>query len=100
MKTLIVKPVGTKFQAYLNDKPIGKPTRQPLVDGARTLLAQGMPPETLITMRHAGSKHDSFTPATVGTWGGITYKEGKSSPERRQYRPTNNGPTGRQRNPL
>jgi hypothetical protein len=38
---------------------------QPFFAGARALLALGVDPETLVTMRHAGEIHDSFIPITV-----------------------------------
>jgi hypothetical protein len=50
-------------------------TRQPLVDGARVLLAQGFDPGTPLTMRHEGSAHDSFQPMSIAEWAKWTYKE-------------------------
>jgi len=50
-------------------------TRQPLVDGARALLAGGFDPATPLTMRHAGKGYDSFKPEPIGKWARWTYKE-------------------------
>ena len=50
-------------------------TRQPLVDGARELLARGFDPATPLTMRHEGKGYDSFQPLPIGHWAKWTYKE-------------------------
>jgi hypothetical protein len=39
---------------------------QPLYDGARALLAAGEPPQTLLTMRHAGQSIDAWNPTAIG----------------------------------
>ena len=58
-------------------------SRQPLVDGARELLARGFDPATLLKMRHQGSLHDSFRPAPISEWARWTYKEGERDSLRR-----------------
>ena len=58
-------------------------TRQPLVDGARELLARGFDPAVLLTMRHEGKAYDSFQPLPIGRWAGWTYKEGEKDALRR-----------------
>jgi hypothetical protein len=50
-------------------------SRQPLVDGARELLARGFDPPTPLTMRHEGKAYDSFQPLPIGKWAGWTYEE-------------------------
>jgi hypothetical protein len=50
-------------------------SRQPLLDGARVLLDRGHPPETLLTIRHHGKDHDSFTPLPIGELAKWTYEE-------------------------
>jgi|SRR5262245_26255041 len=63
-------------------------SRQPLVDGARELLARGFDPATPLTMRHEDSLHDSFRPLPIGTWAGWTYEEGeRTALQRRPWRP-------------
>jgi hypothetical protein len=57
-------------------------TRQPLVDGARGLLARGLDPTTPLTMRMEEKTYDSFAPQPIGTWAGWTYTEGETTPLR------------------
>jgi hypothetical protein len=40
-------------------------SHQPLYDGARTLIEQGLPGDTLLTMRHAHLDMDSWTPTPI-----------------------------------
>jgi hypothetical protein len=58
-------------------------TRQPLVDGARELLARGLDPATPLTMRMEGNTYDSFRPLPIGCWAKWTYKEGEKDALRR-----------------
>ena len=50
-------------------------SRQPLVDGARELLARGFDLATLLTMRYEGKGYDSFQPLPIGKWACWTYEE-------------------------
>jgi hypothetical protein len=69
------KRPGT-FSTYLETgDALVASTRQPLVDGARELLARGFDPATLLTMRHEGKTYDSFQPMPIGKWAGWTYEE-------------------------
>src|SRR5262245_11952073 len=43
-------------------------TRQPLVDGARELLARGFDLATPLAMRMVGKAYDSFQPAPIDEW--------------------------------
>ena len=62
-------------------------SRQPLLDAARVLLADGIDPETPIATRHAGSDFDAMT-STVGTAARWTVEEGNTvSPTLRRWRP-------------
>jgi hypothetical protein len=78
---LIVTPEaakkGGRFTGRLEStgEVIVTKTRQPLVDGARALLAQGFDPSTPLTMRHEGKAYDSFHPMPIGHWAKWTYKE-------------------------
>jgi hypothetical protein len=54
-------------------------SRQPLVDGARELLARGYDPTTLLTMRHADRPYDSFEPQPISEWAKWTYSEGRKA---------------------
>jgi hypothetical protein len=58
-------------------------TRQPLVDGARELLARGFDPATSLTMRIEGKSYDSFQPMPIGEWAKWTYAEGEERALRR-----------------
>jgi hypothetical protein len=77
---LVVAPEADspgRFTARLEStgEPIIASTRQPLVDGARVLLARGFDPTALLTMRHKGSAHDCFQPMPIAEWAKWTYKE-------------------------
>ena len=53
---IVMVPAGPgKYRAMVGSMAITRPTRQPLLDGARTLPALGYAPETRIVARHAGS---------------------------------------------
>ena len=80
MERLIVIALHSKpgrFSAHLESTgaPVVTNSKQPLVDGARALLAAGFDPATALTMRHDGSSHDSFAPLRIGRWAGWTYEE-------------------------
>src|SRR5262245_51465683 len=63
-----------RFEARLGDRVISKSTRQPLLDAARILLAEGADPETPIAMRHAGADHAALR-STVGAAARLTVVE-------------------------
>jgi hypothetical protein len=44
-----------RYAAVLPDGRVLVQSRQPLLDGARKLLAEGVPPETVLETRHKGS---------------------------------------------
>src|SRR5262245_42598210 len=56
---LVVTPAGRpgRFTARLGGRLVVASSRQPLLDGARVLLAEGADPRSRITMRHAGADH-------------------------------------------
>lgn len=63
-------------------------TRQPLVDGARELIARGFNAATLLTMRLEGKAEDAFQPAPIAQWAKWTYEEGDRDGLRRvRWRP-------------
>ncbi len=57
---------GSRFEARCEGQLIVAYTREPLLDGARALIAAGYHPDTIVTMRHAGSEIDALT-ARIGT---------------------------------
>lgn len=63
-------------------------SHQPLVDGARELIARGFDPATPLTMRHVGKSYDSFAPKPLSHWAKWTYSEGEQQRlQRREWRP-------------
>jgi hypothetical protein len=75
---LVASPAAKagRFSARLESgEVIVASTRQPLVDGARALLALGFDPATPLTMRHHGKAFDSFRPLPIGQWAGWTFEE-------------------------
>lgn len=66
---------------------VAKSTSQPIRKAAQTLIEQGWPENTLITMRHKGSAYDSFMPATIQAWAGKNWKEEKKRMRTRRFVP-------------
>jgi hypothetical protein len=62
------------FDAHVCDRLICS-SRQPLLDAARVLLAEGIAPDTQIDMRHAGADHVALR-AKVGTAAKLRVLEG------------------------
>src|SRR5262249_23245488 len=60
-------------------------SRQPLLDAARVLLAQGIPPETPLAMQHKGSATIAMT-STVGEAAKLTVEEEPGGPRFRKWR--------------
>jgi len=54
-----------RFDAYVCDRLICS-SRQPLLDAARVLLAEGIAPDTQIEMRHAGADHVALRGVGLG----------------------------------
>jgi len=58
MIEIVVSPLGHgRFEARLEGRVLCASTRQPLLDAARFLFGEGVPPDTRIAMRHEGSPH-------------------------------------------
>jgi len=68
------------------DDKILSSSRQPLLDAARALLAEGIPPETPIMMRHQGSETISLR-STVGEAAKLTVKEKPNGPKFQKWEP-------------
>ena len=85
IRLLVAPDSAGRFTAGLEStgEVIVASTRQPLVDGARELLARGFDPSTPLTMRHEGKHYDSFQPLPIGKWAGWTYEESGTKPLRR-----------------
>jgi hypothetical protein len=78
-------PAPLRFEATLDGAHVVT-SHQPLADGARVLLARGWHPDTPVTIRHAGSVHDSFAPRPIGEWARWTYTDGRRL-LRQEWRP-------------
>jgi hypothetical protein len=61
------------FEAKLNGRLICR-SRQPLLDSARKLLAEGYDPKTTLVLRYVGSEVDAMT-ATIGAAAKLTVNE-------------------------
>ena len=84
MLRVILRPAFNRHGARLHGKFVvtldGRQlciSRQPLLDAARVLLADGVDPETPIATRHAGADFDAMT-STVGTAAKWTVKENET----------------------
>lgn len=76
-----------RFDAYLDDALITT-SRQPLLDGARVLLAPGVDPNAMLTMRHANRDYDSFEPQAIGEWAQWTVMESdRRGLQRKRWQP-------------
>jgi hypothetical protein len=62
------KPAGSQPRLESTGEVVVTSSRQPLADGARELIALGFDRHTMLTLRHAGSIHDSFKPAPIAEW--------------------------------
>jgi hypothetical protein len=63
-----------RYEAHLDSERVVT-SDQPVVDGARELLARGFDPADMLTARHAGSDVDSFRSMPISQWARWTYKE-------------------------
>ena len=66
---LALVPVGQgKFRALLGDLSITRPMRQPLFEGARSMLALGYPATTVVQVRHKGTIAMSGEVGELARW--------------------------------
>lgn len=63
------------FEAHLYDGTFVVRSHQPLLDGARALIAKGHDPSGWITMRHKGKDYDSFKPVKISEAAKLTVEE-------------------------
>jgi hypothetical protein len=76
---------SSQFEAWCDDQLIVACTREPFLNGARALLAAGYHPDTIVTMRHAGSDVDALT-ARIGTAARFHVEESGHGPILRSVR--------------
>jgi hypothetical protein len=84
---LVVAPASQagKFEARLTGRTLCVSTT-PFVDSARVLLAEGVNPAAVLTMRHEGS--DTFAlRSRLGSAAGLTVQESTGSPRFATWRP-------------
>jgi hypothetical protein len=89
---IVVTPAGYStrgqlFDAAVDGRCIVTRSVQPLLDGARVLLAHGIAPERQIALQHAGSDHDALC-STVGAAARLTVQEGERAPTFRLWKPS------------
>jgi hypothetical protein len=77
---------GPLFDGMVAGREVVYRSTQPLVDGARALLAEGVDPRTRIMMRHTGSDTDVLR-ATVGAAAKLSVREGDDAPRFRDWMP-------------
>jgi hypothetical protein len=88
-------PLGDSwFEAWCGGQLIVARTREPLLDGARVLLAAGYHPDTIAVMRHAGSESDALT-ARIGTAAQFYIEESGHGPVLRSVRKASPGAVDR-----
>jgi hypothetical protein len=81
--TIIIAPIPTRrgyFTARCDGRLLCR-SRQPLLDGARELLASGYPAGDTIIMKSAGSEVDAMT-STIGAAAMLTVTEEVDRPPR------------------
>ena len=80
MIEIIVSPVGKpgQFSASINGRVIVASSRTPFLTAARALIAEGISPATIISMRHAGSAITSLRSA-VGHAAKLTVRESNTT---------------------
>jgi hypothetical protein len=86
---ITVYPVGYSSYGQLFDGKVGerllvRRSRQPLLDGCRVLLAEGVDPAAPVEMRHDGA--DGYLRSTVGAAAGLTVEEGERAPTFRPWK--------------
>ena len=68
--------IAGHFEAKLGNRVIIRATRQPLLDGARALMALGVDATAAVIMRHVGSEADCIT-TKIDTAARLTVKDRK-----------------------
>jgi len=63
---ILARPISAgRYKALVGDRVCVASTRQPLLDGARALLAEGADPDRPQVMCHAGSQVDALIATSI-----------------------------------
>jgi hypothetical protein len=73
------------FDGKVEGRFVVERSTTPLCDAARVLLAEGIKPDTVLVMRHAGSIADALR-STVGAAAGLTVRQDNGPPGFTRYR--------------
>jgi len=91
--SIVVEPVGNhgRFSARFDGRVLVASSRQPFLDAARVLLAEGRDPSIILTMRHAGNPTECLR-ARLGVAAGLTVRDEDGRPPRfARWRPLHLG---------
>jgi len=87
--TITISPLPTspgRFVVRLGDQVLAASSRQPFLDAARCLIDLGHPPNSILTMRHAGSDGDALR-SKIGAAARLMVREdARRGPELVPYR--------------
>jgi hypothetical protein len=78
---------GQLFNGSVAGRMLVQRSRQPLLDAARVLLAEGVNPWVHLAMHHAGSSVAALA-ATVGAVARLSVREGKRPPQFEPWKPS------------
>jgi hypothetical protein len=88
-------PLGKgRFEARCDGEVLVARTREPILDGARALLAAGHHPDTIALLRHAGSEVDALS-ARIGIASRFYIEESGHGPVLRSVRKASPGAVDR-----
>jgi hypothetical protein len=74
--TITVRPLGRgRFSAHLNERLLVEGSRIPLFCAARVLQSEGLPADTILVMKHAGSDTIALR-GRLSILAGLTVHEG------------------------
>jgi hypothetical protein len=85
---IVARPAGQgRCDALLDGRVLVARTRQPLLDGARALVAEGVDPGARLVMRHEGSATDALIARSVGEAAALTVEDGERGIHFRRWKP-------------
>jgi hypothetical protein len=91
---------GQLFDGKVDGRTVVKRSTTPFCDAARVLLAEGIKPDTVLVMRHAGSLADALG-STVGAAAGLTVADDNGGkPVFRTWKPYDAGSAVAEASPM